>query len=69
MNTAPNPHELLQTWCREAVSRYGDNWAEIDAYIKKRLSEMTEEDRKNFEAQIPIIFDQVFRDSEPTSSH
>ncbi|MGC9955130.1 MAG: hypothetical protein ABSD21_12750 [Rhizomicrobium sp.] len=49
---------LLQKWCREAVDRYGDDWARIEEFVQSKVAELGEADRERFVREVDVLIAQ-----------
>ena len=41
----PEPISLVQCWCVEAVTKFGDDWPMIHEHVRQKLSALADEDR------------------------
>lgn len=41
----PEPISLVQCWCVEAVTKFGDDWPMIHEHVRRKLSALADEDR------------------------
>jgi hypothetical protein len=55
MEKKPDPFDLLQTWCKEAVSEFGDDWPKIHLYINAKLAELPDPQRIEFLQKVELL--------------
>jgi hypothetical protein len=55
MEKKPDPFDLLQTWCMEAVREVGDDWPKIRSYINDKLVGMPDPQRLEFLQKVELL--------------
>jgi hypothetical protein len=48
----PDSFVLLSAWCAEAVNRFGDDWDQIQLYVKERIAKLPLEEREMLLQQV-----------------
>jgi hypothetical protein len=55
MDIEDSSMSLLQDWCREAVTRYGDDWTKIGKFVQDRIAALGEVDRLKFARDVSLL--------------
>jgi hypothetical protein len=56
------PISLVQCWCTEAVSKFGDDWPLIYQHVRQKLSALAEDDRVRILQAISLVLGQDSED-------
>ena len=44
--------KMLNGWCKEAAALHGDNWRQIEQYLKDKVASLSEAERAAFEKEL-----------------